>query len=79
MVAKTHSDHTEPTEMTTHATMSEAATLAGTASQKSDRRVRRRLLSAWRFTRHLLEMVVAMLAGMALLEMAIGALGEPPG
>jgi peptidoglycan/LPS O-acetylase OafA/YrhL len=32
-----------------------------------------------RFTRHLLEMVVAMIAGMAVLGVAIGVLGEPPG
>ena len=41
--------------------------------------IRRRLVAGWYFTRHLGEMVVAMLAGMALLGVAIGALGEPPG
>ena len=35
--------------------------------------------AGWRFTRHLLEMVLAMLAGMAVLGAAIWALGEPPG
>jgi hypothetical protein len=35
--------------------------------------------SAWRFTRHLLEMVVAMVAGMAVLGAAVAVLGEPPG
>ena len=35
---------------------------------------------AWRrFTRHLLEMIVAMVAGMAVLGLAIETLGEPPG
>lgn len=33
----------------------------------------------WRFTRHLLEMIVAMVAGMAVLGLAVEALGEPPG
>ena len=79
MVAKLHPNHTEPTEMTTRARMSEAARLAGTASQESDRRVRSRLAASWLFTRHLLEMVVAMLAGMAMLGAAIWALGEPSG
>lgn len=37
-------------------------------------------LGAWRrFTRHLLEMIVAMVAGMAVLGLAIETLGEPPG
>jgi hypothetical protein len=35
--------------------------------------------AGWRFTRHLLEMVLAMLAGMAVLGAAIWTLGEPPG
>ena len=41
--------------------------------------VRRRLVAAWQFTRHLLEMVVAMLVGMTALGVAITVLGEPPG
>ena len=52
-----------------------------TPSPEAGGRVRRRLrlVSGWRFTRHLLEMVVAMMAGMAVLGVAIGVLGEPPG
>jgi hypothetical protein len=42
-------------------------------------RLRLRLGAGLRFTRHLLEMVVAMIAGMTLLGVAIWALGEPPG
>jgi hypothetical protein len=43
-------------------------------------RSRRRDRSAWwRYTRHLAEMVVAMLAGMAVLGVAVVALGELPG
>lgn len=38
-----------------------------------------RLGAGWRFTRHLLEMVAAMMAGMAVLGVVIWALGEPPG
>ncbi len=71
--------NTEPIETATPAGMSDAAGLAGTASPETGGRVRSRLVSGWHFTRHLLEMVVAMLAGMALLGVAIGALGEPPG
>jgi hypothetical protein len=37
-----------------------------------------RLGAGLRFTRHLLEMVVAMIAGMAVLGVALGVLGEPP-
>jgi YHS domain-containing protein len=37
------------------------------------------LAAGWRFTRHLLEMVVAMLVGMAALDLAVMALGAPPG
>jgi flagellar biosynthetic protein FliP len=80
MVAKFHPDHTEPTtEMAARATMSDAAGLVDTETPKIDRRVRSRLVSGWLFTRHLLEMVVAMLAGMALLGVAIWGFGEPPG
>jgi hypothetical protein len=69
----------EPTETATPAGKSDAAGLAGTASPEKGGRVRSRLVSGWRFTRHLLEMVVAMMAGMAVLGVAIWALGEPPG
>ena len=72
-------NNTEPTKTATPAGMSDAAGLAGTASPEKGGRVRSRLVSGWRFTRHLLEMVVAMLAGMAVLGVAIWALGAPPG
>jgi hypothetical protein len=57
----------------------ESAGIAATAPPEGRERVRARLLSGWRFTRHLLEMVAAMVAGMAVLGAAIWALGEPPG
>ena len=70
---------TEPTETANPVGESDATGLARTASpEKKGGRVRSRLVSGWRFTRHLLEMVLAMLAGMAVLGVAIWALGEPP-
>jgi hypothetical protein len=52
-----------------------------TASPEAGGRVRRRLRlgAGWRFARHLLEMVLAMIAGMAVLGVALAVLGEPPG
>ena len=70
---------TEPTETASNAGMGEAAELSGTASPRKAGRARRRLVSGWRFARHLLEMVVAMMAGMAVLGVALATLGEPPG
>ncbi len=43
------------------------------------RATRRRLAAASHFSRHLAEMVIAMLVGMGLLGVAIRALGTPPG
>ena len=57
----------------------ESAGLAATAPPEGRERVRARLHSGWRFTRHLLEMVAAMVAGMVVLGAALWALGEPPG
>ena len=79
MEAKMDPNNTEPIETATPAGMSDAAGLADTASPEPGGRVRSRLVSGWHFTRHLLEMVVAMVAGMAVLGLALGALGEPPG
>jgi hypothetical protein len=79
MEAKMNLNNTEPTETATPAGTSDAAGRAGMASPEKGGRVRSRLVSGWRFTRHLLEMVVAMLAGMAVLGVALGVLGEPPG
>src|ERR687898_723709 len=72
-------NNTERTETAAPAGMGDAAGLAGTASPEAGRRVRSRLVSGWNFTRHQLEMVLAMLAGMAVLGVAIWTLGEPPG
>ena len=70
---------TEPTEAGSNARLGEAAELPGTVSPREAGRARHRLVSGWRFTRHLLEMVVAMMAGMAVLGAALATLGEPPG
>jgi hypothetical protein len=69
-------DYTEVTETANPAGTSDVAWPAGT---ETGGRVRGRLVSGWHFTRHLLEMVVAMMAGMIILGAAIWALGEPPG
>ena len=74
-----YTNSTETSETATLEVMSAATEHLGTASPETGGRVRRYLGSGWRFTRHLLEMVVAMLAGMAVLGLAIGVLGEPPG
>ena len=70
---------TEPLARALPAGMSEAAALSGTAWPDTGGPVRDRLVAGWHFTRHLLEMVVAMVTGMAALGLALGALGEPPG
>jgi hypothetical protein len=57
----------------------ESAGLAATAPPEGREPARARLLSGWRFTRHLLEMVLAMMVGMGVLGLALWALGEPPG
>jgi flagellar biosynthetic protein FliP len=69
----------EPTETASLVGISQSARLAGTTSPETVGRVRRRLVPGWHFTRHLLEMVAAMLAGMAVLGLVIRVLGEPPG
>lgn len=70
---------TTPNGPATPTAMSEAAELADTAPPETDGRLRGRLASGWRFTRHLLEMVVAMMIGMGVFGLALWALGEPPG
>ena len=69
----------EPNELATSAATSKAAEEVGTASPRKAGRARRNLVSGWRFARHLLEMVVAMMFGMAVLGVALAVLGEPPG
>jgi hypothetical protein len=79
MEEKMDPKNTELLETATPAGMGDARGSAGTASPETVGRVRRRLGVAWSFTRHLLEMVAAMIAGMAVLGVAIWVLGDPPG
>ncbi len=72
-------NNTESTGTASDTGMGEAAELSGTVSPRKAGRARRRLVSSWRFARHLLEMVLAMMAGMAVLGVALATLGEPPG
>jgi len=74
-----NSSCTESAEAASNAGMGEAAKPWGTAPPRKAGRARRRLVSGWRFARHLLQMVVAMIAGMAVLSVALATLGEPPG
>jgi hypothetical protein len=74
MERKTNIGGTEPNEPATRRAMSKAVVETAKAGQ-----VRRYLGAGWRFARHLLEMVVAMMAGMAVLGVALAVLGEPPG
>jgi hypothetical protein len=56
-----------------------ATDLAETAPLETGGRLRGRLVAGWRFVRHLLEMVVTMMVGMAALGVVLAVLGEPPG
>jgi hypothetical protein len=81
MERKTNTNGTTPNEPATPRAMSKAAGERGTASRRKAGQASRRLRlgAAWTFTRHLLEMVLAMIAGMAVLGIAIAVLGDPPG
>lgn len=64
----------EETKMGTDSVEPDGRTNSGAAGKAVGHAV-----TVWRFARHLLEMVVAMMAGMAVLGVVIWALGEPPG
>ena len=70
---------TEPDGRTAPAAMGGSPELAGTAPPEKGGRVRGHLVTGWRFIRHLLEMVLAMMVGMGLFGLALTAFGEPPG
>ena len=72
---------TELNDTATPTVMGEAVEHADTVPSNTGGQASRWLpLGAWwRFARHLLEMVVAMIAGMAVLGITLWALGEPPG
>jgi hypothetical protein len=69
----------ESNETTSLTAMGEAVEQADTVSPETGSRIRRYLGAGWHFTRHLLEMVVAMMAGMAVLGVVVGMLGGPFG
>jgi hypothetical protein len=79
METKMNPNDTEATKTATAAGICDAAEFARTAPTETGGRTRGRLVAGWHFTRHLLEMVVAMGAGMAALGVANWLLGEPPG
>jgi len=79
MERNTNTSGTEMDVSTNPVSMCGAAELASTAAPETGGWVGGRLVSGWRFTRHLLEMVVAMMIGMGVLGLALAALGEPPG
>ena len=79
MEMKMYANGITSNETATLTVTSEAVEHAAPVPPEMGGRARRYLGAGWRFTRHLLEMVVAMIAGMAMLGAAIGALGEPPG
>lgn len=79
METKMTTNSTESNETAALAVMSTAEEYTITLSPKTGGQVRRYLGAGWRFTRHLLEMVVAMIVGMEVLDLALEVLGEPPG
>jgi hypothetical protein len=70
-------NYPESAETTSPAGVSETAKPVATVLSEMAGRVRR--LSGRRFVRHVLEMILAMMVGMMILGVAVGALGEPPG
>ena len=79
METKMNTNGTESNEPATLMVMSTAEEHMGTVSPKTGGQARRYLGAGWRFTRHLLEMVVAMLLGMGVFGLALAVMGEPPG
>ena len=79
MERKMNTNGTEPNEPATLTEINEMVEHPGTLSPRTGGQARRYLDSGVRFMRHLLAMVGAMFAGMALLGVALGVLGEPPG
>ena len=79
MEIRTRTGGSGPDRAAPLAAMSPATEPSAAASPETYGWARRYLGSGWRFTLHLLEMVLAMVAGMAVLGLAIWLLGEPPG
>jgi hypothetical protein len=79
MERQTNIGGTEPNESATPTATSKAAEETGKVFPRKAGQAHRYLVSGWRFARHLLEMVVAMVVGMAVLGLTLAVLGEPPG
>jgi hypothetical protein len=79
MQKHTDSGGAEPDKAMSLPGAGEALELVGTASPEAGVRARSRLATGWRFVRHLLEMVVAMMIGMGLFGLALALVGESPG
>jgi hypothetical protein len=79
MEIKIDTNGTEPVEPAALAVTGEVLEPTETVSPETGGQVLRYVVSGWHFTRHLLEMVVAMMAGMMVLGVAVGILGEPSG
>jgi hypothetical protein len=79
MEIKMDTNGTEPVEPAALAVTGEVLEPTETVSPETGGQVLRYVVAGWHFTRHLLEMVVAMMAGMMVLGVAVGILGEPSG
>jgi hypothetical protein len=79
MEIKIDTNGTEPVEPAALAVTGEVLEPTETVSAETGGQVLRYVVAGWHFTRHLLEMVVAMMAGMMVLGVAVGILGEPSG
>ena len=79
MEIKIDTNGTEPVEPAALAVTGEVLEPTETVSPETGGQVLRYVVAGWHFTRHLLEMVVAMMAGMMVLGVAVGILGEPSG
>jgi hypothetical protein len=79
MEIKIDANGTEPVEPAALAVTGEVLEPTETVSAETGGQVLRYVVAGWHFTRHLLEMVVAMMAGMMVLGVAVGILGEPSG
>ena len=79
MEIKIDTNGTEPVEPAALAVTGEVLEPTETVSPETGGQVLRYVVAGWHFTRHLLEMVIAMVAGMMVLGVAVRILGEPSG
>jgi hypothetical protein len=79
MTTGIYSGGPEPQETPAVAAAGETAERAGAIAAQTGGWIRYRLGVGWRFTRHLLEMVLAMMLGMGVFGLALAVMGEFPG